>query len=118
MMHLFGLIRNWSHEALASIHDILSDAIRDTRPQFKKSPSAALLSFCILFPGQCDHFLKDGLLQKIQSYWDFRYTILLVLESPLLSQALSHNLGILSQLGQSDPDYFVRWKAQSILKNE
>ena len=118
MMHLFGLIRNWSHEALASIHDILSDAIRDRRPQFKKSPSAALLSFSILFPGQCDHFLKEGLLQNIQPFWDFRYAILLLLQSPHLSQFLPQNLELLNKLAQSDPDYFVRWKAQLILKNE
>ncbi|WP_286187816.1 HEAT repeat domain-containing protein [Synechococcus sp. A15-28] len=116
MMHLFGLIRNWSHEALASIHDILSDAIRDRRPQFRKSPSAALLSFAILFPGQCDHFLKDGLTTVMQPFWDFRYTSLLLLQSPELSQIRSQNLDVVSNLSQSDPDYFVRWKAQSILQ--
>ena len=116
MMHLFGLIRNWSHEALASIHDILSDAIRDRRPQFRKSPSAALLSFAILFPGQCDHFLKDGLTTVMQPFWDFRYTSLLLLQSPELSQIRSQNLDVVSNLSQSDPDYFVCWKAQSILQ--
>ena len=117
MMHLFGLMRNWSHEALASIHDILSDAIRDRRPQFKKSPSAALLSFATLFPGECDRLLKDGLTHEIQQFWDFRYTSLLLFEPPALSQSLSQNLEAVSKLSQSDPDYFVRWKAQAILKN-
>ena len=117
MMHLFGLIRNWSHGALASIHDLLLEAIRDRRPQFKKSPSAALLSFAILFPGRCDRLLKDGLIHEIQPFWDFRYTSLLLFESPALSQSLSQNLETVSKLSQSDPDYFVRWKAQAILKN-
>ena len=117
MMHLFGLMRNWNQEALSSIHGILLDAIRDRRPQFKKSPSAALLSFAILFPGQCDRFLTDGLNPVIQPFWDFRYTLLLLLQSPELSQILSKNLEVVKNLSQSDPDYFVRWKAQSILQN-
>jgi bilin biosynthesis protein len=52
----------------------------------------------------------------MQPFWDFRYTSLLLLQSPELSQIRSQNLDVVSNLSQSDPDYFVRWKAQSILQ--
>ena len=61
LMRLFGLVEGWSNDALLRIHKILSDAIVDKRPQFRKSPPAALLSFAKLFPGQYDCFLDNCL---------------------------------------------------------
>ena len=117
MMHLFGLIRDWNAEALTSIHDILFDAFRDRRPQFKKSPSAALLSYARLYPHQCEHMLKSALSHNGHPFWDVRYAALIVIKSTFFNESLSRYLGQVQDLAHSDPEILVRWKAQSLLEN-
>ena len=48
-MHLFGFVDTWPDESLPFIKELLLD-IQDLRPQFKKSPPAALLSLSMRFP--------------------------------------------------------------------
>ena len=115
LMRLFGLVEGWTDEALLQIHIILSDAIADKRPQFRKSPPAALLSFAKLFSGQCACFLDYCLSTDNDLSWDMRYAALLVINSDQSHYLLYQYERQLQKLVNADVDSLVQLKAHSIL---
>ena len=115
LMRLFGLVEGWTDEVLLYIRKILSDAITDKRPQFRKSPPAALLSFAKLFPGQYDCFLDSCLSLENKLGWDMRYAGLLLIQSDQTDHLHRRYQRQLQQLIEADGDSFLRLKAQSIL---
>ena len=115
LMRLFGLVEAWTNEALLHIRNILSDAIRDKRPQFRKSPPAALLSFAKLFPGQYDCFLDNCLSLESNLSWDMRYAGLLLIQSNQTEDLQLRYQRQLQQLFESDDDSLLQLKAKSIL---
>ena len=115
LMRLFGLVEGWTEEALLDIRKILSNAITDKRPQFRKSPPAALLSFAILFPGQYDCFLDNCLSLKNTLSWDIRYAALLLIQSDQTEHLQLRYQRQLQQLVELDVDSVLQLKAQSIL---
>ena len=115
LMRLFGLVNGWTDEALLQIHTILSDAITDKRPQFRKSPPAALLSFAKLFPGQYDCFLDNCFSLESNLGWDMRYAGLLSIQSDQTEHLQLRYQPQLQQLVESDGDSLLQLKAQSIL---
>ena len=115
LMRLFGLVEGWTNDALLQIHKILSDAIVDKRPQFRKSPPAALLSFAKLFPGQYNCFLDNCLSLDNSLGWDMRYAGLLLIQSDLSDQLQLRYHQQLQQLVESDVDSLLQLKAQSVL---
>ncbi|WP_071840261.1 HEAT repeat domain-containing protein [Synechococcus sp. KORDI-52] len=115
LMRLFGLVEGWTEEALLQIHKILSDAIVDKRPQFRKSPSAALLSFAKLFPSQCNCFLENCLSLENSLSWDMRYAGLLLIQSDHSDDLQLRYQLQLQQLVESDVDSLLQLKAQSLL---
>ena len=115
LMRLFGLVEGWTDEALLDIRKILSDAIIDKRPQFRKSPPAALLSFAKLFPGQYDCFLDNCLSLENNLSWDMRYAGLLLIQSDQTEHLRLRYQRLLQQLVESDGDSLLQLKAQSIL---
>ena len=114
-MRLFGLVEGWTDESLLHISKILSDAITDKRPQFRKSPPAALLSFAKLFPGQYDYFLDNCLSLENNLSWDMRYAGLLLIQSDQTEHLRLRYQHQLQQLVESDGDSLLQLKAQSIL---
>ena len=114
-MRLFGLVEGWTDEALLDIRKILSDAITDKRPQFRKSPPAALLSFAILFPGQYDCFLDNCLSLDNKISWDMRYAGLFLIHSDQTEHLQLRYQRQLQQLVELDGDSVLQLKAQSIL---
>ena len=114
-MRLFGFVEGWTDEALLRIRKILSDAISDKRPQFRKSPPAALLSFAKLFPGQYDYFLDHCLSCDNNLSWDMHYAALLVIDSDHTSHLIDQYQSQLQKLVNADVDNLVQLKAQSIL---
>ena len=115
LMRLFGLVEGWTNDALLQIHKILSDAIVDKRPQFRKSPPAALLSFAKLFPGQYNCFLDNCLSLDNSLGWDMRYAGLLLIQSDLSDHLQLRYHQQLQQLVESDVDSLLQLKAQSVL---
>ena len=115
LMRLFGLVEGWTEEALLDIRKILSNAITDKRPQFRKSPPAALLSFSILFPGQYDCFLDNCLSLENSLGWDMRYAGLLLIQSDQSDLLQLRCQQQLQQLVESDVDSLLQLKAQSLL---
>ena len=115
LMRLFGLVEGWTDEALLDIRKILSDAITDKRPQFRKSPPAALLSFAILFPGQYDCFLDNCLSLDNNLSWDMRYAGLFLIHSDQTEHLQLRYQRQLQQLVELDGDSMLQLKAQSIL---
>ena len=115
LMRLFGFVEGWTDDALLQIHTILSDAITDKRPQFRKSPPAALLSFAKLFPGQYDCFLDNCLSLENNLSWDMRYAGLLLIQSDQTEHLQLRYQLQLQQLVESDGDSLLQLKAQSIL---
>ena len=115
LMRLFGFVEGWTDEALLQIHIILSDAIIDKRPQFRKSPPAALLSFAKLFPGQYDYFLDKYLSLENNLGWDMRYAALLLIQSDQSDHLQLRYQQQLQQLVESDVDNLLQLKAQSVL---
>ena len=115
-MHLFRLIHSWPVESLSDIKEILLDAINDRRPQFRKSPPAALLSLAICFPHsfaqQLDSFFSGN---KIPS-WQKRFAYLQAIG--LLQKSLWPDItqSFLEQLIDTDPEEIVRLKAQYLLQ--
>ena len=114
-MRLFGLVEGWTDEALLRIHIILADAIVDKRPQFRKSPPAALLSFAKLFPGQCDYFLDKYLSFENNLGWDMRYAGLLLIQSDQSNHLQLRCQHQLQQLVECDVDSLLQLKVQSVL---
>ena len=94
---------------------ILSDAITDKRPQFRKSPPAALLSFAKLFPGQYDCFLDQCLSGDNKLSWDMHYVGLLVIHSDQSDHLKNQYQCQLQKLVNADVDNLVKLKAKSIL---
>jgi bilin biosynthesis protein len=115
LMRLFGLVEGWTDQALLDIRKILSDAITDKRPQFRKSPPAALLSFAKLFTGQYDCFLDNCLSLENNLSWDMRYAGLLLIQSDQTEHLQLRYQLQLQQLVESDGDSLLQLKAQSIL---
>ena len=115
LMRLFGLVAGWTDDALLQIHTILSNAITDKRPQFRKSPPAALLSFAKLFPGQYDCFLDNCFSLENNLGWDMRYAGLLSIQSDQTEDLQLRYQQQLQQLVESDGDSLLQLKAQSIL---
>ena len=115
LMRLFGLVAGWTDDALLQIHTILSNAITDKRPQFRKSPPAALLSFAKLFPGQYDCFLDNCFSLENNLGWDMRYAGLLSIQSDQTEHLQLRYQPQLQQLVESDGDSLLQLKAQSIL---
>jgi bilin biosynthesis protein len=115
LMRLFALVEGWTDEALHHIRKILSDSIIDKRPQFRKSPPAALLSYARLFPEQCMCFLDDCLSGDNKLSWDMHYVGLLVIYSDQSNHLKNQYQCQLQTLVNSDVDNLVQLKAQSIL---
>ena len=115
LMRLFGLVEGWTDEALLQIHTILSDAITDKRPQFRKSPPAALLSFAKLFPRQYDCFLDKCLSLENNLGWDMRYAGLLLIQSDQSNHLQLRCQHQLQQLVECDVDSLLQLKVQSVL---
>ena len=115
LMRLFGFVEGWTDDALLQIHTILSNAITDKRPQFRKSPPAALLSFAKLFPGQYDYFLDHCLSCDNNLSWDMHYAALLVIDYGHTSHLINQYQSQLQTLVNADVDNLVQLKAQSIL---
>ena len=115
LMRLFGLVEGWTDEALLDIRKILSDAITDKRPQFRKSPPAALLSFAKLFTGQYDCFLDNCLSLENNLSWDMRYAGLLLIQSDQTNHLKYQYQCQLQMLVNADVDSLVQLKAKSIL---
>ena len=114
-MRLFGLVGGWTDEALLDIRKILSDAITDKRPQFRKSPPAALLSYARLFPEQCMCFLDHCLSADNKLSWDMHYVGLLVVHSDQSDHLKNQYQCQLQKLVNADVDSLVQLKAKSIL---
>ena len=115
LMRLFGLVEGWTDEALLDIRKILSDAITDKRPQFRKSPPAALLSYARLFPEQCMCFLDHCLSGDNKLSWDMRYAGLLLIQSDQSDHLKNQYQCQLQMLVNADVDNLVQLKAKSIL---
>ena len=114
-MRLFGLVEGWTDEALHHIRKILSDAITDKRPQFRKSPPAALLSYARLFPDQYMCFLDHCLSGDNNLSWDMHYAGLLVIHSDQSNHLKNQYQWQLQTLVNADVDSLVQLKAKSIL---
>tara|TARA_B100000524_G_scaffold326593_1_gene210172 strand:+ start:236 stop:1555 length:1320 start_codon:yes stop_codon:yes gene_type:complete len=115
-MHLFGLIDSWPLDSSSEIKEILLNAINDRRPQFRKSPPAALLSLALRFPDsfaqQLDSFFSGN---KISS-WQKRFAYLQalgLLQKPMWPDATSP---FLAQLATTDAESLVRFKAQYLVE--
>ena len=111
LIQLFGLMEGWNITDKNLIRPLLLEAVFDPRPQFKKSPPAALLSLSRLFPGECDHIFQIWLLPSQTSSWICRYSALLAIES---DHSLAGYSDQIRQLALSDPAFLVRCKAHSI----
>jgi bilin biosynthesis protein len=117
IMQLFGWIDQWSSRSLIAIREILLQAISDQRPQFKKSVPAAFLSLAKLFPDDCDSLLESWLsLEKVSS-WQCRYVALMVVQADLKCHQIQRCQKSIESLAESDPEFLVRAKAQSMLLN-
>ena len=115
LMRLFGLKAGWSDEALVRIYKILSDAIIDKRPQFRKSPPAALLSFAKLFPGQYDCILDNCFSLENKPGWDMCYAGLLLIQADQTDRLQIRYQRQLQHLVESDVDSLLRLKAQAVI---
>ena len=111
LIQLFGLMKGWNLKDKNLIRKLLLEAVFDLRPQFKKSPPAALLSFSRLFPGECDQIFQIWLLPSQTSSWICRYSALLAIES---DHSLTSYSDQIRELALSDPEFLVRCKAQGI----
>ena len=111
VIQLFGLMKGWSLDDKNLIRKLLLDAVFDLRPQFKKSPPAALLSLSRLFPGECGQIFQTWLSSSQTSSWICRYSALLAIES---EQSLTGYSDQIRELALSDSEFLVRCKAQSI----
>ena len=111
LIQLFGLMNGWNLKDKNLIRPLLLEAVFDLRPQFKKSPPAALLSLSRLFPGECDQIFQIWLLPSQTSSWIYRYSALLAIES---DHSLAGYSDQIRELSLSDPAILVRCKAQSI----
>ena len=111
LIQLFGLMEGWNITDKNLIRPLLLEAVFDPRPQFKKSPPAALLSLSRLFPGECDQIFQIWLLPSQASSWIYRYSALLAIES---DHSLAGYSDQIRELSLSDPAFLVRCKAQSI----
>ena len=111
VIQLFGLMKGWSLDDKNLIRKLLLDAVFDLRPQFKKSPPAALLSLSRLFPGECGQIFQTWLSSSQASSWICRYSALLAIES---EQSLTGYSDQIRELALSDSEFLVRCKAQSI----
>ena len=87
----------------------------DKRPQFRKSPPAALLSFALLFPGQYDCFLDNCLSLDNNLSWDMRYAGLFLIHSDQSDHLKNQYQCQLQTLVNADVDDLVQLKAKSIL---
>ena len=115
LMRLFGLVEGWTDEELHHIRKILSDAISEKRPQFRKSPPAALLSYARLFPDLCMCFLDHCLSADNNLSWDMHYAGLLVIHSDQSNHLKNQYQCQLQRLVNADVDSLVQLKAKSIL---
>ena len=116
-MHLFGFVDTWPDESLPFIKELLLDAIQDLRPQFKKSPPAALLSLSMRFP---DLFMDqmDALRSDYTIFsWQKRFACLEALGFLPQSSWPETIQPFLVQLVASDPEPIIRLKAQELLKH-
>ena len=104
-------MNGWNLKDKSLIRKLLLEAVFDLRPQFKKSPPAALLSLSRLFPGECDQIFQIWLLPSQTSSWIYRYSALLAIES---DHSLAGYSDQIRELALSDPAFLVRCKAQSI----
>ena len=111
LVQLFGLMEGWNLADKNLIRQLLLEAVFDPRPQFKKSPPAALLSLSRLYPGECDQIFQIWLLSSRTPSWICRYSALLAIES---DHSLTGYSDQIRQLALSDTDLLVRCKAQSI----
>ena len=111
LIQLFGLMNGWNLKDKNLIRPLLLEAVFDLRPQFKKSPPAALLSLSRLFPGECDQIFQIWLLPSQTSSWIYRYSALLAIES---DHSLAGYSDQIRELSLSDPAFLVHCKAQSI----
>ena len=111
LIQLFGMIEEWSLRDRNLILQLLLEAVVDRRPQFKKSPPAALLSLSRLFPSECDQIFQVWLSSSKTSPWIHRYSALLAIE---LDHSWTSYSDQIRELAFSDPELLVRCKAQSV----
>ena len=111
VIQLFGMIKEWSSGDRKVIRQLLLEAVVDRRPQFKKSPPAALLSLSRLFPSECDQVFQTWLSSSETSSWIYRYSALLAIE---LDHSWTCYSDQIRELASSDPELLVRCKAQSV----